>query len=381
MTALPRMLVTTANGRTGSAAALELLRRGFPVRAMVRRLDQRSAGLRRAGAEIIAGDIYDWRDVEKAVAGVDRIYHCPPFGTSHLHTAALFALAAQQHGVEVIAMMSGWNPHPSHPSIHQREHWISNNLYRRLGSVDVIHVNPGLFAYPYFLGLPMIHHFGLLAGPWGDGKNAPPSSEDIGAVAAGVLADPAPYVGRFLRPTGPELLSPHQIAEIMGRALGRKVAYRDVPRRMLLKATIAQGFPTFQIAQVRHYAEELKRGVYGQPPTGHVEEVTGRPAEGFESIARRYFAQPELVFPGLRPGTRIGAAALLARMMLTPAPDLDRWESRRDYPTIESPRLAHENPAWVEAAEATRLLVLEDPPTLAASPHAEAPVTAAAAVH
>ena len=85
MTVLPRILVSTANGRTGNAAVVELLRRGFPVRAMVRRLDARSTRLRKAGAEVVVGDIYDWRDVEQAVAGIDRIYHCPPFGTSHLH--------------------------------------------------------------------------------------------------------------------------------------------------------------------------------------------------------------------------------------------------------------------------------------------------------
>ncbi len=38
----PRILVTSAAGRTGSVAVLELLRKGFPVRAFVRRNDARS---------------------------------------------------------------------------------------------------------------------------------------------------------------------------------------------------------------------------------------------------------------------------------------------------------------------------------------------------
>ena len=65
----------------------------------------------------------------------------------------------------------------------QREHWMSNNLYRRQ-SFDVIHINPGMFAFPYLLGLPAVVHFGQLMLPFGDGLNAPPSNEDIGAVAA-----------------------------------------------------------------------------------------------------------------------------------------------------------------------------------------------------
>lgn len=47
----PRILVTSAAGRTGSAAVLQLLAKGFPVRAFVRQRDARSDALERAGAE------------------------------------------------------------------------------------------------------------------------------------------------------------------------------------------------------------------------------------------------------------------------------------------------------------------------------------------
>ena len=78
--------------------------------------------------------------------------------------------------------MSQWNPHPTHPSIITREHWIANQIYRWMPSVDVIHVNPGLFAFAYLFGLPAIVHFGQMMAPFGDGLNAPPSNEDIARV-------------------------------------------------------------------------------------------------------------------------------------------------------------------------------------------------------
>ena len=298
---------------------------------MVRRDDARAATLRDRGVEVFVGNLHDWRDLRRAVEGVQRAYHCPPFDPNGLHSSALMALAAQDAGLEVVALMSGWNPHPSHPSIHQREQWIANNLYRRL-PVDVIHINPGLFAFTYLLGLPMIHHFGMLAGPWGEGLNAPPSNEDIGAVAACALMNPAPYIGRCLRPTGPSLISPTDVAAILTDVVGRRVTYREVPRSMLLKAATAQGFDMFQIAQVRHYAEELRRGAYGQPPTGHVEEVVGRPAESFRSIARRYVAEPDLIHPGLRTGSLLSALSLMVRTVFARTPDADRWERGRSYP-------------------------------------------------
>ena len=144
----------------------------------------------------------------------------------------LFALAAEEARLETVALMSQWNPHPAHPVAITREHWIANNVYRWMPNVDVIHVNPGLFAFMYLLSLPMIVHLGMLPLPFGNGLNAPPSNEDIGRVAAGVLADPGPHVGRCYRPTGPELVSPQDVAEILTGVVGRKVKYRDVPLKM-----------------------------------------------------------------------------------------------------------------------------------------------------
>ena len=174
----PKILVTSAAGRTGSAATLELLDRGFPVRAMVRRLDPRSNALEQAGAEVVTGDLFDFRDLRRALHGVQRAYHVPPFAPNLLNGAAMFAFAAEEAKLEVVALMSGWNPHPTHPSVVTREHWMANQLYRWMPSVDVIHINPGIFAFIYLLGLPAITHLGLLALPFGDGGGIILSDED-----------------------------------------------------------------------------------------------------------------------------------------------------------------------------------------------------------
>ena len=363
MSTKPKILITTPHGHTGAPAVEALLRRGLPVRALVRKDDARAARLRERGVEVVVGNLFDWRDVRRAVDGVQRAYHCPPFGTGHLHNTMLMALAAEDAGLEVVALMSGWNPHASHPSIHQREHWIANNMFRRLRSVDVIHINPGLFAFAYLLGLPGIVHFGLLAGPWGEGRNAPPSNEDIGRVAAACLTEPVRFVGRCLRPTGPKLITPSDIADTLTRVVGRKVTYRDTPPQMLVKAATAQGFERFQIAQIRHYAEELRQGTYAKgAPTDHVREATGVEPEDFETIARRYVQRPELIFAGLRAGSFLSSVALMLRTLLTRAPDLDRWEQAQTYPLINDWTLAHDSPQWVKAAEAGSLVLLPDPP-------------------
>jgi NAD(P)H dehydrogenase (quinone) len=48
----PRILVTGATGKTGSVVVSELLKTGYPVRALVHGEDGRSAGLRAWGPRL-----------------------------------------------------------------------------------------------------------------------------------------------------------------------------------------------------------------------------------------------------------------------------------------------------------------------------------------
>ena len=215
-----------------------------------------------------------------------------------------------------------------------------------------------LCVYVFVWSTRTIVHFGILVGPWGDGLNAPPSSEDVGSVAARVLAEPSAHIGKCYRPTGPKLISPHDVADVLTEVVGRKVKYQDAPPKMLLKAATAQGLKPFEIAHIRFYFEELRGGTFAVgAPTNHVQEICGRPPESFETIARRYIAQPNLIAPGLRAGTKLGALAFMVKMMLTRAPDLDRWERDRGHPMLEKPVPAHDSGDWRQAAEKKQLLL------------------------
>lgn len=68
------ILVTGATGFTGGALALELVRRGHRVRALVRE-DSDTGRLRDAGVELYPGDIRDPEAVARAVAGTHLVYH------------------------------------------------------------------------------------------------------------------------------------------------------------------------------------------------------------------------------------------------------------------------------------------------------------------
>lgn len=351
-----KILVTSAAGRTGSEAVRLLLGMGHDVRAFVRTNDARAAALKKMGAEIFVGNQFDFRDLQAALKDVQRAYHCPPFAQNLLHNVMMFCLAADEAKLEAMVLLSGWNPHETHPSALSREHWIANNVARWMPGVKLIHVNPGIFAFTYLLTLPITAKLGILPLPYGSGRNAPVSARDIARVVAGVLNDPAPHIGKSYRPTGPELLTPDQIASVIGDVVGRKVTYRNIPFKMMAKAAKAQGFPDFDSTNLRYYSQELAEDAFAiGGATDHVELVTGDPAESFNKTVRRYNENPELIAPGMSHVSTFGALRFMAKMMLTSAPNLDAFERQRGLPVIVNPQLAHENSKWVNDAKSRRL--------------------------
>ena len=65
--AKPTILVTSAAGNTGIPTTLQLLEKGYPVRAFVRRDDHRAKRLSEAGAEIFVGDQFSITDMRRAM--------------------------------------------------------------------------------------------------------------------------------------------------------------------------------------------------------------------------------------------------------------------------------------------------------------------------
>lgn len=363
MSSHPLILVTSAAGKTGLPVSLQLLEKGYPVRAFVRRKDARSDRLAAAGADVFVGDQYDIADMRRAMVGVTRAYQCAPTAPNGLHFNAVFTAAAHEAKLEHVVLLGQWLTAASHPSLFTREVYLSDRLAQLSPVMTVTSVDPGWFADNYLMVLPFAAHLGLFTMPLGDGdvkKNAPPSNEDIARVAVAALTDPQSHAGKRYRPTGPELLSPNEIAAAMGRALGRRVRYVDISERMLTKALRANppsNYSEAAVSQLALYAEEYRRGTFAvNAPTEDVLRVGGQAAESFESIVRRYVAGR----PELRPSLfgRMAAMMGFARIIVTPALNLARVQSDRDYVEIREPRFSQDDAEWSRTHEPVPLRAL-----------------------
>ncbi|MEW8607125.1 MAG: NmrA family NAD(P)-binding protein [Candidatus Thiodiazotropha sp.] len=346
-----RILVLGAAGKTGYATARELLVRGELVRAFVHRKSDRSDALMAAGAEIFVGDMSDFEDISKSLTGIDKAYFVAPWVPEQLHIATTFAAAAAESGLKLIVAITQWLAQPRHPSLATRQAFLSDRLFGILRGIDVVTINTGWFADNFLQPelLAMATQLGIFPFPLWEGRTAPVSNEDLGRVAAEALVNPQPYIGRMLRPTGPELMSPQELADALGRAAGRKVRFNNISDRQFQKAMQFMAMPVHMQAQVRRYVEEYRRGSFEMgAPNDVVLEMTGKAAEDFESIARRYInSYAPITVPTL--GNKLKAIGSFIRLALTSPVDLDKFEKSRDYPLPVNPAYSIESTSWVQS--------------------------------
>ena len=340
-----KILVTGATGRTGSLVVSGLLKAGHPVRAMVHREDGRSERLRAQGAEIAVADMSDVERVVDALQDVQGAYYCPPFDPYMIQGAVAFAVAAKESRLEHIVGLTQWLSSPSHPALMTRQLWLVDRLFSMTPGIAHTIVRPGFFADAYLLPIGLAAHLGVFPWIFGDSRNAPPSNEDIARVAVAALTDPKRHAGKSYRPTGPELLGAKDMAQAIGRAVGRSVRTVPTPSWLFMKAARMGGLPIDVMSGFRYYIDDHKRGAFELgAPTTDVLDVTGRPAEDFETIARRYAALPS--------NRRTLGNWLREFLQFVVAPfrpgfDLDRYDRELRRPFPSDPQFAPESTVWL----------------------------------
>ena len=340
----PRIIVTGATGKTGSVVVTELLKTGYPVRAIFRREDDRSARLKAQGAEVAVADMSDVERIADALKDVQGAYYCPPLDPYMIQGAVAFAVAAKEARLERIVGMTQWLASPSHHSLMTRQHWLVDRLFSMTPGVAHTIINPGFFADAYLVTIGTAVHLGLFPWIFGNSRNAPPSNEDIARVAAAVLMDPARHAGKSYHPTGPKLLSAEDMAKAIGRAVGRSVRVVPTPTWMFMKGARMLGMPIDVMRNVRYYIDDHKRGAFELgAPTTDVLDVTGRPAEDFETIARRYAAQPR---NRRTVGNWLREFAQFVIAPLGPSFNFDRYDRELRRPFSSDPQFAPESEVW-----------------------------------
>src|SRR5216110_2561271 len=146
------ILVTGAAGQVGAVGRTVtglLLDRGLPVRALVRREDERAAALRAAGAEAVVGDLLEPADVIRVVSGCRRVHFGMSVSPGYLEATVTMAAVARELGIEALVNMSQMtvsqmDVRHTTPSRQQRQHWLGEQALGWSGQ-PVVTVRPTIF--------------------------------------------------------------------------------------------------------------------------------------------------------------------------------------------------------------------------------------------
>ncbi len=305
-----QILITAATGKTGSAAARQLLAAGYPVRLYVRARTAKARTLEQLGATLALGEFHDGEALRTALVGVKRVYFCYPIMPGLPAAVRVFIEVAKEAGVEAVVFMGQWLA-----EFDQQRSVLTNDIKAayillEASGLSVVYLNPGYFAENTIgVVLEFAVQLGLLVSPFGQGRNPVPSNEDLAAVIAALLQNPAPYIGQRLRPTGPRSLSVPEMAAIVARVAGRKVRVVAAPEWLFRKAAFATGhefgFDAFTISQAVLYNQQYRDNKFDVGgPTSVVRQLTGREPEDFETIVRRYLAASSYGMPSWAGGLR-----------------------------------------------------------------------------
>jgi uncharacterized protein YbjT (DUF2867 family) len=183
-----------------------------------------------------------------------------------------FAEPAAAAGVGLLVKLSQFAAEEASPVRFLRYHAAVERRIRELG-VGFTFLRPNL----YFQGLlsfqPMIAAEGHFVAPIGDARVSAVGVRDIAAVAAIALTEDG-HDGKTYTITGPAAVTHTEMASALSKAIGRPVAFMDVPPDAFAGALKAAGVPPWQadglVEDYAHYARGEAEAI-----SPHVREVTG----------------------------------------------------------------------------------------------------------
>ena len=292
------ILVTGAAGHVGRVGrtVVELLRqRNLPVRALVRREDERAAALRATGAEVVVGDLLRAADVALALAGCRRIYFGMSASAAYLEATVTAAAVAREHrDLEVFVNISQLTVSQMSltemtDSPQQRQHWLGEEVLNWSG-LPVVQVRPTVFLQnPFFSNwaAQSIAKDGSIRLPFGTGRTSPVDARDVAEVIAVVLANPTAHIDKVYELTGPRSQDMRGVAAEFSNALGQTITYVDIPLEQWRDQELrGRNLPDHLFKHIVTIARLHAANRYDRL-THDIETITGRPATSVCDFAAR----------------------------------------------------------------------------------------------
>jgi len=292
------ILVTGAAGRVGAVGRTVteiLLKRGKPVRAMVRTEDERALALRDLGAEVVVGNLLDLDSLNRAISGCETMYFGMSISDTYLEATVNTAAVAKHHDVKAFINMSQMTVSQmsvteTTPSPQHKLQWLSEQALNWSG-LPVVHVRPTIFLEGFFLTLTpdSVKQSNQIRLPFGEGKTSPVAAEDVARVVATLLENPQSHIGKIYELTGPQSENMHFYAQEYSKALGRTITFQDIPVEPWREALLERRWPLHVVNHLAAMADLHRAGRYDRM-SDDVRTLTELEPQSVQDFVRKHAA-------------------------------------------------------------------------------------------
>jgi uncharacterized protein YbjT (DUF2867 family) len=274
------ILITTA-GKVGSEAARLLAQRGEPVRVLVRH-PAGAAALAEAGAEVAEGDLEIPESIAAAMKGVTAVVLVSPaIPAQELNVVDSAVRAGVGHVVKITSKSSADSPIARRRG--QAE--IENGLIASGLGYTLLRNNA--YMQNFLMAASSIAQTSSFGSAARDGRVGMIDTRDVAAVAAEIVAAPAPHAGRTYWPTGPAAITFADAAGVLSKVLGRPITFQPLTVEEQTRAMTDIGMPE-SLAAMNAQAVALFAEGDSDYVTDDVPSILGRPARTFEQFATDY---------------------------------------------------------------------------------------------
>ncbi|APW61550.1 SDR family oxidoreductase [Paludisphaera borealis] len=278
------ILVTGATGTVGGEVVRRLSAKGEAVRAVVRD-PEKAASLALPHVEVVEGDFDRPETMEAAFDGVQRAFLATSSSERTEAQQIAFAEAARKRGVAHVVKLSQLGADAQSEGRFQRYHAVVEEAIQALGLAFTF-LRPNLFMQGLLNFTPTIKAKGAFFAAAGDARVSLIDIRDLADVAVAALTASG-HEGKIYDLTGPEAITHNEMALGLSAALGRPIAYVDVPPEALRNTLIHVGFPAWQADGLLEEYAMYRRGEAAVVESG-VQDVLGRAPRRFEAFAREY---------------------------------------------------------------------------------------------
>ena len=282
----PTILLIGATGQVGREVAQQLEATGMRARALIR-APEKAAALRAAGFDPVVGSLDQPASLKAALEQIEKVFLLSSDDPRQVELQGALIVAAQAVGVQHIVKLSAHSAGADPPVSFGRQHAQIERQIEASG-MAFTHLRPRFFMQNFLSFAPTISANGAFYAPLGSARVSMVDVRDVAAVAVAALTQPG-HTGKVYDLSGPEALSFNDAATRLTAALGRQVAYIDVPFEAARQTLIAMGMPGWFADNLIELYTFIRAG--GQADVrSTVADVTHRPPHSFAQFADDYAA-------------------------------------------------------------------------------------------